>query len=374
LATTDSGYGERFWPVWRSIVRDYRTGEGARARARQGFLTPPEGRGRVVWIKAGSTQESLRLAVELVGAVRERRKDVRIVMTFEQEHPKLLRAWMQPWHKVGIGYGPCDRPAVVRRVLRRFQPCGIVLAESAPPAHLLSRVEVPVAALGTQPSATPVRVAWPIDRNAHRDWESSGQATDLLIPADPQARFVEAQADVVLRALASGDGRRLWWWHGDAEQWPAWRAAWQNAEFAHTDILLASLESGAALPQSSLVASRWDRRTLPGGTILHLDEPRWFAAAASAAHAIHLAAPGRIALWQSLAAGAAVTLDTTERILEPSLHAFRKETDVIAYWRNLRENEQRRRVLGDSARRRFWQERRQVDTNLGALMDLVWTW
>lgn len=374
MAAVDSGYGGGFWPVWRATVRDYRSGAGARARARHGFLTPPEGRGRVVWIKAGGTPESLRLGVELVGAVRERRKDVRIVMTFENEDPDLLQTWMQPWRGVGVGYGPCDRPAVVRRVLRRFQPCGILLAESEPPSQLLRDVQVPVAAVGTSLAADPVRVAWPLSAEAHRAWESSGLATELMVPADPQARFTEAQADVVLRALAGGETRRLWWWHGEAEQWPAWLAAWRGAEFSATDVLLASLESGAVLPQASLSASGWDRRKLPGGSILHLDDPRWFAAAASAAHAIHLAVPGRAALWQSLAAGAAVTLGAAGATRDPSLPVLARIPDVIEQWRGLRDDEQRRRGLGDAARRRFWEERRQVDANLTVLMDQVWTW
>jgi hypothetical protein len=375
VAAADSGYGDAFWPVWRAVVQDYRAGAGARARARLGFLTPPEGRGRVVWVKAGGTPESLRLGVELVGAVRERRKDVRIVITFEHEDPELLRNLMQPGRRVGIGYGPCDRPAVVRRVLRRFQPCGILLAESEPPGRLLRDVQVPVAAVGTQPPVVPVKMAWPLNAEAHHAWESSGRATELMKPADPQARFTEAQADVVLRVLAGGETRRLWWWHGAAGQWPAWLAAWRAAEFSGTDVLLASLESGAVLPQSSLAVSRWDRRKLPGGSILHLDDPRWLAPAASAAHAIHLAAPGRTALWQSLAAGAAVTLGTAGPTSpDASVPVLSQVRSVIEQWRGLRDDEQRRRRLGDAARRRFWEERRQVDTNLATLMDQVWTW
>jgi len=128
------------------------------------------------------------------------------------------------------------------------------------------------------------------------------------------------------------------------------------------------------LPQSTLAASRWDRRKLPGGSILHLDDPRWWAAAASAAHAIHLAAPGRTALWQSLAAGAAVTLGATGPSPDVSIPVLAQARSVIEQWRGLRDDEQRRRRLGDAARRRFWEERRQVDTNLAALMDQVWTW
>lgn len=372
----DSSYGARFWPVWRSVLRDYRLGDGRRARARLGFLTPPEGRGRVVWIKAGAGATALRLGVELLGAVRDRRRDVRVVLTFEQDDPHLLKELLQPWPKIGIGYGPCDRPRVVRRVLARFQPCGIILAEpAAAPMNLLSRTLSSVAAVGAPEMPFPGGVVWPISAANEWDCPDSGHSGERMPAADPQARFVEAQVDVVLRTLTGGDERRLWWWHGRVAQWPQWLAAWRRWEHARSDILMFSLADAGDPGEKDVVkVSAWGRQPLPGGALLHIDDRRWFAAAASAAAAGHLAVPGRDVLWQALAAGCALTLGADagqRRIPAPVLP---EADEVIRRWGELRGDFSRRRVEGDAARRRFWDERRQVDTNLTALMDRVWTW
>lgn len=369
----DPGYGRALWPVWRAVLRDYRGGRGHRARARLGFLTPPEGRGRVIWVRAGAGQESLRVGTELVGAVRDRRRDVRIVLTFEQDDPVLLRSLLRPWPRVGIGYGPSDRPRVVTRVLGRFQPCGIIVAEAVPPENLLRRTLAPVAVVGA-PAAAPVAIAWPVSADEHAGWSSAGVAGELMPAADPQARFAEAQADVVLRAIAGAGERRLWWWHGRADRWPGWLAAWRAWEHSGEDILMVSLVDASAVPEASLRASAWDRSALPGGTVLHIDERRWYAAAASAAQGVHLAEIRRDVLWQALAAGCALSLGVEATVSDLPVPRLDAPDSVIAQWRELRGNEALRRTQGDRARRRFWEERRQVDANLATLMDRVWLW
>ncbi len=374
-----AGYGDRPLPVWRAVWRDYRQGNGARARARRGFLSAPAERGRLVWIKAGGTPEDVRLGIELLGAVRDKRHDVRIVLTFEQDYPELFERHMQPFRKVGVGYGPCDRPRVVRRVLDRFQPHGILLAGGHAPRSLLAQARCPVIAVNTRPPqwqpARPVEQCWPLD--APTSW-GEGAATDVLAAADPQARFVEAQADVVLRALVGGEVQRLWWWHGRDDQWTAWRAAWEASGMGATDILLASRRGGAAatardLPGAGLRVSDWDRSALAPGTVLHLDDRRWFAAAASAAHAVHLAAPDRQALWQGLAGGAAVSLGEVPAAEVPC-PVLEGASAVLEAWARLRDDPASRRQQGDAARRRFWEERRQVDTNFDAVLRRVWDW
>ncbi|MFO8003600.1 glycosyltransferase N-terminal domain-containing protein [Thioalkalivibrio sp.] len=370
----ERGYGAGFGPVWRAVLRDYRDGLGKRARARLGLLTPPEGRGRLLWIKAGASPDALRLGVELLGTVRDRRRDLRLVMTFERDDPDLLRARLRPWQRVGIGYGPCDRPRVVTRVLARFQPCGIILAESEPPANLLARTLAPVAAIGTAAASVPVATAWPVSAPSWRDWQANGHAGELMPPADPQARLAEAQADVVLRTLAGGGDRRLWWWHGRAQQWPDWLAAWRGMATAADDILMASFADTGVPAEAALSVTAWDRSSLAGGSVLHIDDRRWFAAAASAADGVHLADPARDVLWQALAAGCAVSLGAEAAAASLPVPVLTAPGAVIDRWRGLRGDENQRRSLGDAARRRFWEERRQVDANLSALMDRVWTW
>lgn len=374
-----AGYGNRPLPVWRAVWRDYRQGDGARARARRGFLSPPAARGRLVWIKAGGTPEDVRLGIELLGAVRDKRQDVRIVLTFEHDYPKLFERHMQPFKKVGVGYGPCDRPRVVRRVLERFEPHGILLAGGCAPRNLLTQAQCPVIAVNTRPpeagQAGTVDRVWPLDAASAWPENSAGEALPV---ADPQARFVEAQADVVLRALVGGDVQRLWWWHGREDQWPVWRAAWEASGLGVSDILLSSRRGGVEatardLPGAALRVSAWDRSALEPGTIVHLDDRRWFAAAASAAHAVHLAAPDRQALWQGLAGGAAVSLGEVPAAAVPC-PVLEDPSAVLEAWTRLRDDPAARRQQGDAARRRFWEERRQVDANFDAVLRRVWDW
>lgn len=374
------GYDQRPVPVWRAVMRDYRRREGTRARARLGFVTPPQERGRLVWIKAGGAHEDVRLGIELLGAVRDKRQDVRIVLTFEQDYPELFERHMQPFRKVGVGYGPCDRPRVVRRVLDRFQPSGILLAGGRIPTRLLEVAEVPVIAVNTVAEGRPVPRTlaqyWPLDPAAVAAWPDEA-AGAILQPADPQARFVEAQADVVLRSLVGREVQRLWWWHGSAAGWPAWRAAWEAfCGRGAGDILLASLSDGTrknGLAGAHRSVSTWDRTALAAGTILHLDDRRWFAAAASAAHAVHLDAPDRQALWQGLAGGAPVSLGVAPAADLPC-PVLSDPAAVLGRWAALRDAPADQRRAGDTARRRFWDERRQVDTNFDAVLQQVWDW
>lgn len=382
MYTTEPGYGAGLAGVWSAVGRDWRRGDRARALARLGFLSPPEDRGRLIWIRAGADPESLRLGIELLGFVRHKRQDVRLVLTFERDCPELFEQHMQPFRKVGVGYGPCDRPRVVRRVLDRFQPAGIILAGGVTPPNLLEATQAPVIAVNAAPPARPaargLELAWPRDPEESRCWSENageGGAARWLEPADPMARFVEAQADVVLRSLVGGEVRRLWWWHGTAAGWPDWRAAWEASGFGEEDILLASLEEdpGHPLPGRSLRVSEWDRNALAPGNVVQLDDPRWFAAAASATQAVHLDAPGSRVLWQALAGGTAVSLGR-EGTLELPVEVHADPQAVLARWTALRDDAAVRRQLGDAARRRFWDERRRVDDHFETLLAEVWDW
>ncbi|MHB1241689.1 MAG: glycosyltransferase N-terminal domain-containing protein, partial [Gammaproteobacteria bacterium] len=161
------GYGSRGWRLWWQGLRDRAHGRHARANARWGHLRPPTGRGRVVWLRAGAAASSVRLAAELLGAIRDRRHDVRLILTFEEEHPALLRRYLPGVERMGFGYGPCDAPRAVRRALARLDPLGLILVDCAPAARLMRAAAergVHVVAYHT-PAATdaPVEAAYPKD-------------------------------------------------------------------------------------------------------------------------------------------------------------------------------------------------------------------
>lgn len=47
---------------------------------------------------------------------------------------------------------------------------------------------------------------------------------------------------------------------------------------------------------------------------------------------------------------------------------------VLEAWARLWDDPAARRQQGDAARRRFWEERRQVDANFDAVLRRVWDW
>lgn len=342
-----------------------------------GFLSPPEGRGRVIWVRAGASDASLRLGVEMLGAVREKRQDVRIVLTFERDNPVLLQEKLKPWPKVGIGYGPADRRASVRRVLSRFQPSGMILVDTQLPDELMRQIQAPVIALLDQPlpKVTPgpgMQLAWV----CHSTAESFSESTDTVqhLPvADPEARFVEAQADVVLRSLLAESITGIWIWIGSLQHWPAFHEAWSMNPVFQKDILLVHLTDSQQPPGVQLRITEWDRSTLKPGTIMSLDDARWLAASASAAVGVHLQQVERRILWQSLAVGTAVSTAHSVSSME-FLPVLRDPVEVLSYWHSLRGNSAERRQAGDAARQRFWKERRQVDANLDHVLRKVWDW
>jgi hypothetical protein len=373
-----AGYSSEWLAVWRAVVQDYLRGEGHRARARLGFLSPPEDRGRVIWVRSGATPESLRLGIDLVGTIRERRKDVRIVFTFEREDRDVLEAEMKAWPKVGIGYGPSDRPRVVSRVLQRFQPCGVVLADCEPPAELLRQIKAPVVAIGGRQDlgrgdGRGITLAWPLNAMQARIWEAR-ENIEALAPADPEARFAEAQADVVLRSLVGEKAGRIWRWHGSPDDWVEFKKVWSAAEDFHGDILMVSTTGSRPPAAVDLRVSDWDRRPLSPGTIMHINDVRWFAASATAAAGVHLQEYGRRVLWQAMAAGSALSLGQDRAGDDWPVPVLAQPPAVFGYWRSLRKDEASRRRQGDAARRRFWEERRRVDANSARLLAVVWEW
>ena len=218
--TPSPAYGSRRLAVWRQNLRDRRAGLGARANARMGYLRPPMGEGgKVIWIKGGGSRDSVRLAVELMGAIRQKRLDVRLALTFEADYADILEPRVAGLRKIGLGYGPCDIPRVVRRTLDRLQPLAIVLVDTELHPNLLreaGRRGIHLAAYSTPPGEVPLEAAYPLDEAQAEAWRASGLAVHLASPADPLSLFVETQVDTTLKSLVARgeEGRELWWWHG----------------------------------------------------------------------------------------------------------------------------------------------------------------
>lgn len=401
-----SGYGSGLFELWRHGLRDRLAGRHARANARWGHLLPPEGEGRLLWVHAGATEWSVRLGAELLGAIRERRYDLRLVLTFEQDYPQALAQRLQGLRKAGYGYGPCDAARAVRRSFDRLDPFALVCVDEVPPGLLreANRRGIHVLAFNTPPpvQAGEVEASYPRDAVQAAAWQTNGGCTELAAPADPIAQLVEAQVEPTFRSLVCG-GRELGlaWVHlPDAGELAELYAAWRESHLAGDTVLFVSLDAdnGIAPSQlSKLAASRelpwsrisaWSREAMAPGSLVWVDEPRWYPALAVSCEFIHLASAPRAVLWQALAGGVPVSFRAIDAI--PALsgtvpvgsgasdeNGLLEDADhraMLARWAACHAEPTGFRRNGDATRRRFWEERRRGAQVLEELLQRVYRW
>lgn len=381
-ARAPGDYGAAWWPVWRANWRDRRSGLRASALARKGYLRPPQGEGKVVWIKAGRSRDSVRLACELLGALRERRLDIRIALTFEHDYADIIEPRVKGLRKIGLGYGPSDRPVAVRRVMSRLNPLGLILVDTVPHANLLRAAQAAgshVIAFNTAPAPVALEAAYPRDAAQAEAWRTGGRSVALAEAADPLALFAEAQVDTTLRSLAGAgrEGLNLWWWHDDAGATIADAIArWRDAALAQTGMLFVSGHVEPGVASEALSIRAWDRAPLPAGQVVVVDDPRWYAAVASAAAGGYLDTHERATLWQALAGGCALLTGGATRALCPALPLAAAETTDAVWqdWATLQDEPANARRRGDAGRRFFWEERRRVQGAIDDFLTRVFNW
>ncbi len=345
-------FGSHWLGLWLADRADRRQGRQGRLAARRGFLKPMGEQGKVVWILAGSQPDDIRLAVELLRAVREKRLDIRLVLTFEEDIPELL-APLDECDKTGWGYAPCDRPSALRRAFERLSPYGFIVATS----HLRPNLRQ---MLANQP------------RVIHLDQHAANNGTTAAEQqtADLQTLLVQAQVDPNFRSLVNqGRQRHLWWIHDTElhpELWHHWLARYPE------DVLFVS---GAQPESRCLPISQWNRHAMADGEIVWLDEPKWLPAVAASVTASHFSSPARFELWQALAGNTALSIAASTAKLPAVMANWAWQTDnPQMLWEEWRLNPIRARQAGDQARRLFWQERRQAESVLQSLLEQVFEW
>lgn len=385
---TSPAYGSGTLALWWHGLRDRLRGDHARANARWGHVRPPTGSGKLIWIKAGASRDSVRVAVELLRALRERRLDVRLVLTFEEDYPDLLETRLNGLQKVGLGYGPCAARAAVRRTLARLQPLGIICVDHAPGGALYSEAQargvhvidylVPEASDGNA-----VEAAYPLDAAQATAW-SAVKGVHVARPADPLAQLVEAQVEPTFRVLVSGGAEPLLGWaHLQPAQFPALVAAWRRWPQQAESILFVSWAGAGALPElrreapPTLRISDWQREPIGPGSLVLIDEPRWAPALAVSVQAIWLAGPDRYIRWQAMAGGVPLAFAAPE--LQPpecpaELPIEQTPEGFLARWSGTLTDPMGARRLGDVARRRVWEERRRSAQTVEDLLQRVYAW
>ncbi|WP_051582564.1 hypothetical protein [Ectothiorhodospira haloalkaliphila] len=374
-------YGAALWPVLQANLRDHLQGRSGQAYGRMGRLRAPEAKGPLIWLKTGDTRASVRLGAELMGAIRRKRLDARLVLTFEREYRDEVRRRLRGMNRFGLGFGPCDRPRAVSRVLDRLKPLGLILVDTPPRRQLVERaVEqgVHVLAFNTGPTPVPVEAAYPRDEIAAAQWRDAGRAGNLAEPADPASLLAESQNQATLLSMVP-DGTPIFWWHGPARAWPAMRDAWQASPLSDSALLCVSVEPSDALPEGERLAlSQWTRTSLAAGTLLWVDDSAWWPAVASAALGVHLCGADRDLLWQVLAGSVSLSSDDSLRAAFPWLHPMAPElsrpAQVIDHWRAEAADPIGSRQRADTGRRRFWEERRRVQGVMDAFLQRVFDW
>ncbi|MEJ2509157.1 MAG: glycosyltransferase N-terminal domain-containing protein [Gammaproteobacteria bacterium] len=389
------GYGSAPLKLWYHGLRDRLRGEHARANARWGHVRAPEGTGRVIWFKAGASERSVRLAAELLGAVRHKRLDVRLVLTFEEDFPEPLEARLKGMKKIGVGFGPCDAPRAVQRMLSRLSPLlGVVCVDTAPGSNLVRAAEragVHVVAYNTVPSNGPVEACYPVNADMAETLRASGQCDYVGPAADPLAQLVEAQVEPSFRAMIGGAAEpTLAWMHfSDAASAVDAVRAWRAHSLSADSLLCVSVDGGTEGIESALSGSGgsvlrlslWSRQPAEPGTLIWADEPRWYPALSVSSDLIHLAAAPRAVLWQALAGGVPVSFAPGK---EPTAleegeagEAWAVDADMdacLARWEAYRTRPPEARRSGDACRRRLWVERRRSAEVVEELLKRMYDW
>ena len=374
-------YGACMPVLWFHGMRDRLRGNKARASARWGWLRPPNVSGKVVWIIAGHSRKSVRLGVELLRAIRAKRLDIRLVLTFEEEYPDLL-APLEKLKKTGWGYGPSDHPIAVKRVFKRFAPYGVVFAGVTPrpnlahaceqwPHTLIVAADPPTPAKGFEhvyPATEAQAVLW--------DGHSQAPIVDFL------TLLAEAQVDPNFKSLVNhGAERFLWWLHSDDDAYV--NAFARSFRDKQPDSVLfvsggpASMDGKEALG-NTLRISQWQRTKVENGQIVYVDDRKWLPAIAAACTALHLQCMEPEVLWQAMAGGCAISCHDVTSLpkadLVQAIAEFSDVNSVHVHWQEFRDNPILARNRGDDARRLFWQERRLAAEVNEELLQRVFEW
>jgi hypothetical protein len=349
--------------LWLADRNDRKRNNIARIAARWGWVKPLGERGKVIWVIAGADKNSVRLAVELVRVIREKRLDIRLVLTFEHDYPELLNA-LDDCDKTGWGLAPCDHPRALDRVKERLTPYGIIVIGTQPRTNLSTLLSQHERVLVVNPPKT-------VTYACERIYNGTGNG-ELAPPADMLAILAQAQIDPNFKSLVNhGIERHLWWLHDDAAD-SSGALITQFKQQKTNDVLFVS----GAKPDGDFIAiSSWDRSPIAGGRIVWVDDDKWLTAISAAVTATHLVSIDPTILWQAMAGGAAISCHQPHYLPKSSLHeAITACADPATLWQDYRDNPILARQRGDSARRLFWQERRLAESTSEELVARVFEW
>ncbi|MFO8155586.1 MAG: hypothetical protein ACQERR_06735 [Pseudomonadota bacterium] len=369
--------------LWRRDWADWRGGNRARLWARRGYLRAPEGRSALLWVRAGPDPNEIRLAADLLGAIRRLRLDLRLVLTYEREFVEVLRERLEgvERERVALGHGPGGRGRWLERAVGRLQPRAVITVGHAPEPALARAVlntggEIRAFALDAGPPADgpELTAVTPVDSATAEAWRDRAGQVDAA--ADPRAVLAVAQVEPVLPAILGHE--RIAWFIGVSD-WAELASAWTDHPLASDGVLFVTPAPGAEEPPTEWPRlSRWARHAEARGTVLVVDDPRWNAVVAASAEAIHVFVHEGGAFWQAMASHRPVTTarepeaDSAGRAPCP-LHPATAAAG-LAVWQEWHNNPSAASELGRNCRHYFWAVRRQAQANIDGLLQRIDAW
>ncbi|WP_414039999.1 hypothetical protein ACJU26_12700 [Acidithiobacillus sp. M4-SHS-6] len=369
------------WASWQ----DARAGRQGQANARWGWIKAPGDRGPILWMQSFRAADEQRLGVELARAIAEKRRDLRMVMTFENEYPQMLQQHTEGIERLGYGFGPCDHPQAVERTLDKLSPLRYLALGRAPRrilAAALERRKIPSILMAADPgNSRPalLEAVYPRDPSQAELWEGKVAPPLLQEPVDFATLFTIAQVDPNFRSMISATEEGLLWWVQGLSggQWQAWRQAWSASPLSRQGVLFLG---GQQAPQDLPLLSHWQRHPLPAGSVLAVDEERWYPALATAAQGVHLQSASPFLQWQVYAGSRPVSvhpgviLNAASHLDAGAVEILDHPAQVLQHWQDLSADVMTARQRGDATRRAFWQERRHAGDRLPEFLQRVFDW
>lgn len=377
-------YSASLFPVLLQNFRDHLGGQSARAHARMGRVHPPEGGGKLLWIRAGSSFESVKLGAQLVGSIHAKRLDLRIVFTFENEHVEAFKYELDELDRLGIGYGPCDRPSAISRFLDRMNPFAVVLAGNSPGdnlLHILSARESMhcITVHSHKLSEFQIEAQYPYWGQEVANQPGLQRASELL------SLLVQNQLEPTLRNVLHGSAADAgyFWLHTSSDEVVTALQQWQAHELSKKYTLVFSVQGQGPFciedqdvnVNYDVQLSVWNRNPVRPGSIIWLDSWAWVGAVAVSSIGNWLQVPNRWVYWQALAAS------------QPMLTGFKPLTpnssndmvcgrfpEVLGTWKQWQDATVSTRALRDQCRRQYWESRRQSMATLEAILQRVYDW
>ena len=357
-------------------LRDRLCGHRDRARARWGAIDRPPAPGKLIWVAAGSSRESVRLAVELCRAILARRLDVGMTLTFEREYPDLLSPLTQAT-RIACTYAPADYAASMNAVWRRLLPFAIVLAGVTPRQNMIRLCRASRhAVLVAPPDSISGRYEriYPSHGTVH-DGANIAPAVDLSVLLVPG----RAGSDVGRVAEASA-GRGLFLYHG-ADVAAVKRIFALFRGHLPEDVMLVSGPACDELRQyagETVRLSTWAGAPLTNEKLVLVDDTAWLSSVAADITAVHFELAEWDLAWQSLAAGACLSSVETALPSAPLARAVilehTDENTLVANWARVSRDAELRDVQRAASRNAYANERDAAYQTITELLDRVCAW